>query len=192
MEARCVRGRERGSGACFTRMRGRGCCRIKYIRVCECATTPVPRRDASAARAQGLSAAAAVARQWSARAADGTADQCNAGGTIISADGRPRACRAAADQSADAIADDTRRRPSPVNKLAAKPTGKPLRVRMRARRRGASWQARPSQWPSQRPRASRGIGPLCASCAAPARTLGPTTALPTGAADCFIRCIGWG
>ena len=57
LKARSVRMRQRGSGACFTRMRGRGCCRIKYIPVCECATTAVPRRDASAARAQGLPAA---------------------------------------------------------------------------------------------------------------------------------------
>lgn len=103
--------------------------------VSQCANVPLPpclaATQAPRARraSQRLGAAAAVAHQWSARAADGTADQCNAGGTIISADGRPRACRAADDQSADAVADDTPRRPSPVNELAAKPTGKPLRVR---------------------------------------------------------------
>jgi hypothetical protein len=102
-----------------------------------CANVPLPPclavTQARRARraSQRLGAAAAVAHQWSARAADGTADQCNAGGTIISADGRPRAWRAADDQPADAVADDTQRRPSPVNKLPAKPTGKPLRVCMR-------------------------------------------------------------
>ena len=136
MEARSVRVRERGSGACFARMRRRGCCRIKYIPVCECATTAVPRRDASAARAQGLSAARSGGGCCSSvvcsrRRRDRRPIQC----------GRhhhfrrrppPRLSRAADDQPADAIADDTPRRPSPVNKLAAKPTGKPLRVRMRA------------------------------------------------------------
>jgi hypothetical protein len=146
MEARCVRVRQRGSGACFTRMRGRGCCHIKCIPVCECATTAVPRRDASAARVQGLSAA-------------------RSGGCcslVCSRRGRDRRPMWSRRQSRRQSRRHPRR-PSLVNKFASKRTGAFAvlcgKLLARVRRRGASsWQVRPSLCPSKRSRASCGIG----------------------------------
>ena len=157
MEAHCARARA-CSGVCFTRVRRRGFCppplrlAMPSVRVCPSAT-PEPRlRRKRRARAGPVHGSERRRLLFiGGLFAPRTGPPTNAGDAIISADGRPRAGRAAATD--DGSADDIpRRRPLVKNLAARRP--EPLLVRCAHAPPRRCAHAPPSRSPPHRPRAT--------------------------------------